>query len=46
MREIVAGVDIGGTNTAFALVDRKGELLAENKLITTDYPEIEYFVSE
>ena len=45
MKEVVAGVDIGGTNTVFGLVDRDGIIVAENKLCTTSYPEIEDFVS-
>ncbi len=45
MREIVAGVDIGGTNTVYGLVDRKGEVVAEGSLNTTSYPEINDFVS-
>jgi glucokinase len=45
MKEVVAGVDIGGTNTVFGLVDNSGNIIAENKLKTTDYPEIKNFVS-
>jgi len=45
MKEVVAGVDIGGTNTVFGLVERDGIIVAENKLCTTSYPEIEDFVS-
>jgi glucokinase len=45
MKEIVAGVDIGGTNTVFGLVDRQGNIIAENKLYTASYPEIDEFVS-
>jgi glucokinase len=44
MKEIVAGVDIGGTNTVLGLVDRTGSVLAEKSLNTTDYPEINDFV--
>jgi len=44
MKEIVAGVDIGGTNTVLGLVDRTGRVLAEKNLNTTDYPEINDFV--
>jgi glucokinase len=45
MKEIVAGVDIGGTNTVFGLVDRDGNILAENRICTTSYPEIDEFIS-
>ena len=45
MKEVVAGVDIGGTNTVFGLVDRAGNILAENRICTTSYPEIDDFIS-
>ena len=44
MKEVVAGIDIGGTNTVFGLVDKSGNIIAENRLKTTDYPEIKNFV--
>ena len=44
MKEIVAGVDIGGTNSVVGLVDRTGKVLAESSLNTTEYPEINDFV--
>ncbi|MBE0668067.1 MAG: ROK family protein, partial [Bacteroidales bacterium] len=37
MREIVAGVDIGGTNTKIGFVDAQGEILAEGGLPTAEY---------
>jgi glucokinase len=45
MKEVVAGIDIGGTNTVFGLVEKTGNIVAENSLKTTDYPEINNFVS-
>lgn len=45
MKEVVAGIDIGGTNTVFGIVDKDGNILAESSLKTTDYPEIKNFVS-
>jgi len=44
MKEVVAGIDIGGTNTVFGLVTLSGEIVAEGKLKTTKYPEVEDFV--
>jgi len=38
MKNVVTGVDIGGTNTVFGLVDKSGKVLAEGHLTTTDYP--------
>jgi glucokinase len=45
MKEVVAGIDIGGTNTVLGLVERTGNIIAENCLKTTDFPEINNFVS-
>ena len=45
MKKVVAGVDIGGTNTRFGLVDEKGKVLSEKDFKTTDYPRIEGFVT-
>jgi glucokinase len=44
MKKVVAGVDIGGTNTVFGLVDEKGKVLSEGSFKTTDYPKVENFV--
>ena len=43
MVKTALGIDIGGTNTDFAFVDRNGAFLAEGT-IKTDYPEPEVFV--
>jgi glucokinase len=45
MKKVVAGVDIGGTNTRFGLVDEKGKVLSESNFSTTDYPKINDFVT-
>jgi len=44
MKNVVVGVDIGGTNTVFGIVDKEGKVLAEGHLTTTDYPVVENFV--
>jgi len=44
MKKVVAGVDIGGTNTVFGIVDTEGKVLSEGHLKTTDYPEVKDFV--
>ncbi len=44
MKKVVAGVDIGGTNTVFGIVDTEGKVLSEGHLKTTDYPEAKDFV--
>lgn len=44
-KQLVAGIDIGGTNTVFGFVDREGNILAEDRIKTTHYDEIEVFVA-
>lgn len=38
MKKIVAGIDIGGTNTVFGLVDREGKLLVKESIPTGHFP--------
>ena len=45
MKEVVAGIDIGGTNSAYGLVDQSGNILAEGSIETTKYPVIDDFVA-
>ena len=44
MKDVVAGVDIGGTNTIIGFVDRDGAILAEGRLSTPDYAFADDFV--
>lgn len=44
MKKVVAGVDIGGTNTMIGFVDKNGEILAEGRLSTPDYAFADDFV--
>lgn len=44
MEDVVIGIDIGGTNTAIGLVDKKGNVLADSNLKTSDFAEISEFV--
>jgi len=43
--QVVAGIDIGGTNTVFGFVDREGNILAEDRIKTTHYDDIELYVA-
>jgi glucokinase len=36
---VVAGMDIGGTNTRFGLVDEKGKIIVRDSVSTTDFSE-------
>ena len=44
-KKVVAGIDIGGTNTVFGFVDRDGNILMEDRLKTNHYPKFEDFVA-
>jgi glucokinase len=44
-KKVVAGIDIGGTNTVFGFVDREGHILIEEKLKTGNYSEAKEFVA-
>ena len=46
MKKLAAGIDIGGTNTAFGLVDRDGNMYAEAVIPTTDFPDFDDYVNE
>ena len=41
MKKLALGVDIGGINTAFGLVDENGDLYAESVISTKKYPFVE-----
>ena len=45
VKDLAVGVDIGGTNTVFGFVDRKGHILAEGHLKTSQYKDIEGFAA-
>ena len=44
--KVAIGVDIGGTNTVFGLVDEQGNCLVQQSIKTKDFPDPEYFVAE
>ncbi|MFN8211690.1 MAG: ROK family protein [Bacteroidales bacterium] len=44
-KKVVAGVDIGGTNTVLGFVDREGNILVEDRIKTNHYPDFSDFVS-
>lgn len=45
-QKTVAAIDIGGTNTVFALIDRKGKVLVKSTLPTRSAPTPEEYVAE
>jgi glucokinase len=42
--EFAIGIDIGGTNTKYGIVNHRGEILGKGELKTDAYPEIEEYV--
>ena len=43
-KQVALGVDIGGTNTKYGLVNHRGEILEKGSLKTDDYPEVTDFI--
>jgi Transcriptional regulator/sugar kinase len=46
MKELVAGVDIGGTNTVFALIDEFGKIYSKGSFPTRDYTDFDLYVAK
>ncbi|MDO4757929.1 MAG: ROK family protein [Rikenellaceae bacterium] len=45
MKKLAIGIDIGGINTAFGMVDEQGELYAESVISTRKYPLLEDYTA-
>ena len=45
MTKVALGIDIGGTNTDFAFVDRHGKFLAGDRVSTKNFLDVEVFVA-
>ena len=43
-KQVALGIDIGGTNTKYGLVNHRGEILEKGNLKTDDYPVVENFI--
>lgn len=46
MKPYVIGIDIGGTNTVFGIVDARGTVIASNSIKTAKHPKIEDYIDE
>lgn len=46
MSDLALGIDIGGTNTVYGIVDRRGQILSEGTMSTKGYPQVEVFIAE
>jgi len=43
--ELAIGIDIGGTNTKYGVVNHRGQILEKGEIATEDYPEIDSFIN-
>lgn len=46
MKQLVVGIDIGGTNSVYGLVDREGNMYGEGVLPTKKYPDFDQYLEE
>lgn len=46
MKQLVIGIDIGGTNTVYGLVDREGSMHGEGVIPTKKYPDFDQYLEE
>ena len=44
--DVILGIDIGGTNTKFGIVSKKGDLFFEKSISTSKHKEVKTFISE
>lgn len=44
-KQFALGIDIGGTNTKYGLVNQRGEVIQRGRIKTKDYPNIQDFVN-
>lgn len=44
MKEVVAGIDIGGTNTVYGLVDKEGTIILNSSISTSMYNDFDSFL--
>ena len=42
--ELAIGIDIGGTNTKYGIVNHRGEILKQGEIGTDKYPKVELFI--
>lgn len=44
-KQFALGIDIGGTNTKYGIVNQRGEILSKGRIKTTAYPKVEDFIN-
>ena len=46
MKKVAVGIDIGGTNSAYGLVDEQGNILCEGVFPTRNFPDADLYIEE
>ena len=46
MKQLAVGIDIGGTNSVYGLVDREGNMYGEGVVPTKNYPDFDQYLEE
>jgi glucokinase len=46
MQSLAIGIDIGGTNTAYGIVNRRGEIVGQGSMSTKGFPTVNDFIDE
>jgi glucokinase len=46
MQSLAIGIDIGGTNTAYGIVNRRGEIVSQGSMSTKGFPTVNDFIDE
>ena len=45
-QQLAVGIDIGGTNTKFGIVDRRGNILCDGRMLTNQHEDVDGFLDE
>lgn len=45
-KELAIGIDVGGTNTKFGIVNRQGEILIQDRILTNEHENVDGFIDE
>lgn len=46
MKDFAIGIDIGGTNTKFGVVNRTGDILEQDRMLTNEHETVEEFIQD
>ena len=45
-KKYAIGIDVGGTNTKFGVVNKKGEILVQDRIKTNQHENVEEFIDD